>query len=228
MKAPWNNGKYSLLLSLCLLVVFWAAPAAIATVREGNFQINLYGPEQISSDPALNDGYENTWYMYPIPPNSPVPPPFWNQWWYNDPYIRPGGKWIQVSFDYKLLNPEQPGDVFITINWTNGQWINSNAPPTWQNSTDPEAFIQRLSDPEYNLNLDNWRFHLNPGSPVGSWNSGKYWLPIDYNPEWVSVDVQGVGNVGIWNGVLLHECVPEPATLLLLSFGGLGLLGRKK
>jgi len=227
MKMPFTIQKRILLLGLLAMLLLWTAPIAIAEVREGKFQVALYGPEDVRWDTAQNDGYDSTWYMYPIPPQSPVPPPFWNQWWWNDPYIQ-GGKWIQVSFDYKLLNPELLGDVFVTINWTNGQWVGQQAPPTWQNSANPEAFISRLSDPEFNLNLEDWRFMLQPESMPGHWDSGKIWLPINYNPEWVSVDVQGMGNVGIWNGVLYHECVPEPATLLLLAFGGVALLGQKR
>ena len=226
MKIPLTIQRRILLFGL-LAMLLWAVPMAAAEVREGKFQIDMYGPEDVQWDTAQNDGYNSTWYMYPIPPQSPAPPPFWNQWWWNDPYIQ-GGKWVQVSFDYKLLNPELPGDVFITINWTNGQWVGQQSPPTWQNSANPETFISRLSDPEFNLNLEDWRFMLPPGTMPGQWDSGKIWLPINYNPEGVSVDVQGMGNVGIYNGGILHECIPEPATLLLMAFGGSALLGHKR
>jgi hypothetical protein len=209
-------------LSLFLLVAFLTASAAAAEVKTGHFQAQLYGEEDIQWDTALNDGYESTWYRYPQ--NSP---PFWNEWWYDDPY-QLGGKWVQVTFDYSLINPGAPGDVHVTINWTNSLWVGQAAPPNWQNSANPELYIKRLSDPEYNIDQGPWNFHLEPGSPGRSWDSGKIWLPINYNPEWVSVDVQGMGNVGISNGVLLHECVPEPATLILLCLGGLSLLRKRR
>lgn len=217
-----------------IAIVLLLTAAAAAEIREGFFQVDVYGPEALQWDPALNSGFDSKWYCYPqsqgtVPPPQENPPlPWWNEWWWNDPFIK-GGKWIQVSFDYKLINPNQPGDVAITINWTNGLWVGQNTPPIWADppAYDPEMYIERLTDPEYNVNLD-WHFHLDPFDPGGHWDSGVYWLPIPYNPEWVSVDVQGMGNVAIYNGRLLHECVvPEPATLLLLALGGAVMILKK-
>ncbi len=81
-------------------VLLMAGTMALAEVREGKFQMELYEPEQISYDRLLNDGYDSMWYRYPqeIGTVQVQPLPWWNQWWWNDPYIK-GGKWIQVSFD---------------------------------------------------------------------------------------------------------------------------------
>lgn len=222
------KGKIRIALGMTA-VLLMAAAVATAQLREGLFQIDLHGPEEISWNRDLNSGYASMWYRYPQA-GTTQPLPWWNEWFWNDPYIRPGGKWIDVSFNYKLLNPNLAGDVFVTINWTNGQWVGRDAPPTWSDppAYDPELYIERLTDPEYNLNLDNWRIRLPAGSLPGSWSSGRYWLPIDYNPEWVSVDVRGDGNVGIWSGVILHECVPEPTTLALLAIGSLAAIRGKK
>jgi hypothetical protein len=219
--------KKLIFMSLCLLVAFVAAPVAMATPKVGHFQVEVYSETNISWNTSLNDGYESTWYEYPQDS-----PPFWNEWWYDDPYLKPGGKWVQVTFDYDLIISELPGDVHVTINWTNGLWEGVAQgrlkPPIYAGVPDPETYIERLSDPEYGIDQGPWNFHLEPLSPGGSWDSGKVWLPVDYNPEWVSVDVQGMGNVGISNGVLLHECVPEPATVCLLGLGALSLLRRRK
>jgi hypothetical protein len=212
--------RIAFLMTAALLLV---TASVTAQIREGLFQIELYSQESIDWDRSLNSGFQSTWYNYPQSQTTQLMP-WWNEWFWNDPYI-PGGKWVQVSFDYKLINPDQPGDVFVTVNWTNGQWVGLAEPPTWQNTANPEVFIERLTD--YDV---NWTFHLDPdpGNPGARWDSGKFWLPIKYNPEWVSVDVQGMGNVGIWNGVILHECVPEPATLILLVGGGLFMIRMKK
>jgi hypothetical protein len=220
--------KKLVLLCLFLLVMFLAAPFAVAEVKTGHFQVELYSENSIQwdPDPSVNDGYESTWYNYPQDS-----PPWWNEWWYDDPY-QLGGKWVQVTFDYALINPLLPGDVHVTINWTNGLWEGVEQgrlkPPIYAGVPNPELYIERLSDPEYNINQNPWNLHLEPLSPGGSYDSTWFLLPIDYNPEWVSVDVQGMGNVGISNGILLHECVPEPATLILLCLGGLSLLRKHR
>ena len=53
----------------------------------------------------------------------------------------------------------------------------------------------------------------------------------DYNPEWVSIDVQadlGTNGGMMVEGWIDHECIPEPATLSLLGLGGLAMLRRKR
>ena len=195
-------------------VAFTISPAGAGLVRTGNFQIEVVSEEEVYWNTALNNGYNNTWYKYPQ--NSP---PFWNEWWYNDPYIQPGGKWVQVSFDYNLINKEGQGDVAVVVNWTNSGWVGQNAPPTWDNSANPEAFIQRLFVQA---------FHMDPNAQGGHYDSEKIWLPIDYNPEWVSVDVQGMGNVGISGGVIQHQCVPLPGAVWLLGSGLIGLVGLRR
>ena len=61
-------------------------------------------------------------------------------------------------------------------------------------------------------------------------------IPIDmhidvpyYNPEWVSIDVMGNAEGSfLFNGTITHECIPEPATVALLSIGALALLQRRR
>jgi hypothetical protein len=212
-----KQAKFFLMMFILFAVMAFAvSPAAAGLVKTGLFQINVYSEEDVSWNASANDGYNSTWYKYPQ--NSP---PFWNQWWYDDPYIKPGGKWVEVSFNYGLINAAQPGLVHVTINWTNELWVGQNAPPSWLNTgaEGPEKYIVRLP---------GWDFQLDPGALNGSWTSGKYWLPIDYNPEWISVDVQGMGNVGIWNGVIDHQCVPLPGVFWLFSSGLLGIVGIRR
>lgn len=201
--------------TVCLL-----ASVASGQIRTGRFQIALIEPEVVSYDAAVpwNDGYECTWFRYPMGGQEL---PWWNEWWYNDPYLCPGGKWVRVVFDYALLNPNLPGNVVVTINWTNGQWVDQATPPTWDTPgiDDPEQYIVRATPIEV--------FTIAPYSQPGHYDSGEYWLPINYNPEWVSVDVRGLGNVVIYNGRIYHECVPEPASALLIALGGVYLWKRK-
>jgi hypothetical protein len=211
--------KHIMLISCAILAIF--TTTTWAEVREGIFQLEVYGPDKVQWNRDLNSGFDNTWYEYPQSTES-TPLPWWNEWYWNDPFII-GGKWVQITFDYQLIDSELVGNVFVTLNWTNEKWTGQKTPPIPDIVANPEDYIERLTD--YGV---IWEFELPAGSAAGRYDSGKYWLPINYNPEWVSVDVQGMGNVGILNGIILHECVPEPATITLLSFGALVLLKKKR
>ncbi|HOK94777.1 MAG TPA: hypothetical protein PK052_11625 [Anaerohalosphaeraceae bacterium] len=55
-----------------------------AEVREGYFQVDLIGPDELVWDPALNSGFEGQWYRYPQPDVAPQEDPqpvfpWWNE-----------------------------------------------------------------------------------------------------------------------------------------------------
>ena len=206
-------------LLIVTMVAFVTGTATASEVRHGIFQIEFVpGQTEPRSDPALNDGFQQTWFYYPPPSNgtslaSVQPLPWWNEWWYNDPFIQPGGKWVDINFQWQPIDPGQPTDFHVTINWTNGGWRNQGTPPIGGQGYDPELYIERLTP---------WVVHSDPGLPGGSFDTGIYWLPIDYNPVWVSVDVRG-NNVLISNGTIDHQCVPIPGAVLLFGSGLAGL-----
>jgi hypothetical protein len=65
--------------------------------------------------------------------------------------------------------------------------------------------------------------------------SGHFVIP-DFNPEWVSIDVRviawqtdpaggGIMPLSVTlSGDVIHRCVPEPGTLVLLLTAGIGLV----
>ncbi|MEW6219691.1 MAG: hypothetical protein AB1634_09205 [Thermodesulfobacteriota bacterium] len=191
--------------------------SAAFEVREGRFQLELVSPTQAQWDRDQNDGFNNSWYMYPQQLEGmaldQVALPWWNEWWWNDPY-RIGGKWVQIQFDWSPIDPNMPVQVGVTINWTNGGWVGQQGPPIPGQGYDAEQYIERLHP---------WELMGNGGH----FDSGLYWLPIHYNPEWVSVDVRG-GNVLIANGQIWHQCVPLPGAVWLLGSGLLGLVGLRR
>ena len=238
--------KYIVLAFVAMVLLFIGSNAAEAgPVRVGNFQVCL-NDDVVTSVPSENTGYENgTWFLYDNPngiylPNptfatnlpaaSPPPPQmWWNEWWYNDPMVMPGGKWVRIEFDYQLVDPMAPGSFFVTINWSTPEWstdidgniIDTVNPPVPGMVDNPELYLVRL---------EPWFFVMDPGdTTTGHFDSEVFWLPIDYNPEWVSVDVQGQ-NVFIFNGIIEHQCapVPIPGAVVLLGSGLVGLAGIKR
>jgi PEP-CTERM motif len=141
-----------------------------------------------------------------------------NQWFYNDLYDPTRWKEIQLDFTINITDPA--GWAEIAINWTSDIWPGNGGGPGGTpplpplNPADELAWIVRdtvvtfgYTGMEQSLNLE------------------LYVIP-DYNPEWVSIDVQGQ-YFTIPDGHMFHDCVPEPATLSLVALG-LGALAVRR
>jgi hypothetical protein len=108
----------------------------------------------------------------------------------------------------------QPGQVDVAINWSTMAYPRGTGHP-------PIPPLDPVLEQEWIVRQPVF------SGPIGVGEnrviSGTTIIP-NFNPEWVSIDVRGM-NVGVYNGQLIHECVPEPATLAMLLGGGLlGLL----
>lgn len=171
---------------------------------------------------------EGVWFYYDDDPNGP----WFNQWFYDHPYDPNRYKRIEISFTAQTFSvagidtlsslPEP--ELNIVINWSTDQW-----------SLNPPELIGSSPDPSQVPPLPNFvgsdeLLYIGRSDPI-SWQQGiqvnfNYIIP-DYNPEWISVDVWG-RNVQILDGYIRHECIPEPATLLMLGGLGLGLAAAKR
>jgi len=215
----------AVLLALTLLVGM-AGTAVADKTQFGYFQVKLLGWDATPGwDGQLNSGFQSTWFAYPqpAPPTQPPPPTWWNEWFYDGKLVIPGGKFVNVVFDWLPINPGIPSNFHVTINWSTAGWQPGQGTPPVPitGAPDPEQYIGRSTP---------YVFQYIP-DPTGAnppvlqhFQSGDFWLPIPYNPEWVSIDVRGE-NVFIMNGILEHTCVPIPGALWLLGPGLLGLLG---
>ncbi len=234
---------YPIFISLIFILCITPGQAqAVGDIRTDQFQIDSFFDVtyDVNVDPrgpqGTGTGYDNgAWFRYapqidPATGNETTPggwavrrdpfqspAPWWNQWFYNDPLI-PGGKRVRLELYWDTGTSY---DFDITINWSNRQYPFEDRPPM----PDQGELIERL---------DAWHIvNDDTGQLITDW----FYLPIDYNPVWVSIDIRGYYGFdpsgqpvpgGPITGVLEHQCVPVPGAFLLLASGMLFITGLRR
>jgi len=200
-----------------LLLGAWAASVSAAPI------IDTFGAmmreEFVPPDQRLVNGTgsgwrapetNQLWFYYPETG-------WWNEWFYDHPLDLTRWKKIDWSMLVRNVVSTPPGFAEIAINWSTPSYpSNPNTPPI-------PAIIPAGMEQQWIQRQVVFSGTLPIGlDPIPI--SGHIEIP-NYNPEWVSIDIRGF-NFQVGNGVLSHECVPEPATLAMLLGGGLlSLLG---
>jgi hypothetical protein len=134
-------------------------------------------------------GYNNgQWYYYTNTDWS-------NQWFYDDPFDLARMKIIDVFLEIQPLDPCQPSQVTIAYNWSTPLWLDPNEPP-----------LPPLTPVEESLYIERSIFFEDDLSvwPQFVEDHFEIW---EYNPEWISIDVNGY-NYEIIGGCIDHACIP--------------------
>jgi hypothetical protein len=189
---------------LSCVVVLFSVVSAQATVHNDSFNVAVDSQGNVVSGGGSGGAQ---WNYYPNHN-------WWNIWFYDDPLkMDPAYKIVSFSLHVSSLDPTVASRFQMTLNWTTPAWSpNPNSPPLPPLSTaDEDLYIGRDTNPSITLvySFTNKSFDL---------SKTDYKLPIPYNPEWISIDIRGV-NFEITDGTIIHECVPEPVTIILLGLG---------
>lgn len=148
-------------------------------------------PEMSGGAPVNDPGENGQWLLY----TTPAGVPWYNIWFYDDPFDPGKMKRIRMGF---WVMPLAAGDapfvseLFYVVNWSTPAW--DPAIPGYPTPND-EAFIMRSET--------NGPILIPPLPPPGMWIELYFEIP-DYNPEWVSVDIFGSF---IW---ILMDPIPPP------------------
>lgn len=160
-------------------------------------------------------GYgDGTWYYYE---NTE----WWNQWFYDHPYDPDRWKEIDLGFTIQPSDPTYGGYyIELVINWSTPEWsadgVTDNPPLPPLTPNDEGLYIARELV---------WSGEF---CGVQEFVLEDFIIP-DYNPEWISIDVRGMGfEIVEGTGWIRHSClIPEPATLSLFGLGAAGLLAAR-
>jgi hypothetical protein len=131
------------------------------------------------------------------------------QWFYDHPPDPDRWKTISAGALVEVQWTLADWEAGIAVSYSAPHYSNPDAPPV-----DEADIIQEV---------------LWEGSDPLTRRYGGYHVIEDYNPEWVSIDVYAwnynpTSDVVYFDGDITHECLPEPATLMMLAIGVLGLL----
>ncbi len=126
------------------------------------------------------------WYYYPDED-------WWNIWFYDHPFDPERRKIGYIEFDLMILDPTQPGYLDLAVNWSTDLWSIEQLPG---DSMPPLPGVPEL--PYIGRTI------LHSGEVVPG-HYRYYYEILDYNPEWISVDVRGY-NFEIPMGIIEHTC----------------------
>jgi hypothetical protein len=146
------------------------------------------GPDGVAQGggSGYNDGQ---WYYYP---NTD----WWNEWFYDHPFDPQRKKIIDVSFMIQPLDPGLPSWATVAYNWSAPDWPDPCNPP-----------LPPLDPVEEGLYIERSIFFEDDLAVWPQFIEDHFEID-EYNPEWISIDVNGF-NFEIIDGWIDHACIPK-------------------
>jgi hypothetical protein len=145
------------------------------------------GPDGSFWSGGGQDAFGQGWYFY-------QESEWWNIWFYDHPYDTNRMKRIHIEFDVFPTDMQFPSFLELAVNWSTEAW-SIEQPPA--DSAPPLPGV-----PE---DLYIGRYTLYIGEVVPGHYIYEYEI-LDFNPEWVSIDVRGY-NYTIPMGLITHTCL---------------------
>lgn len=132
------------------------------------------------------DAYGQGWYYYE---NFE----WWNIWFYDHPLDPARMKTMTISGSVSKIDPNLPSFIEIAFNWSTSYWPSGGPPP-----------IPPLDVPQEEQFIGRQTFFMQPDyeGPI----DGLFEI-MEYNPEWVSVDIRGYNFR--FDGIIEHTCRPR-------------------
>jgi len=212
------------------LLVWVAGPAAADPWMIDSFFDVFYQDGTVAPPPESGGtGYDGNgdghgdWVYYP---NTG----WTNQWFYNAPLDMTRYKEIYYDIQIDPLDPGMPSQLTLVVNWSSPLYPNGTGAPPLDMIEDPPGSglyrpIALTEEEEWIVrDVELWYGPV-PAAGVRLTNVGMAPIYVPYNPEWVSVDIMGY-NLDM-SGTIWHACLPEPASVVLLSLASLALIRRR-
>ena len=180
---------------LALTAAFWNSPAQAV---EDWFWVSVDSTGMVDPDPMASGGtgYNGGWwYEY-------YDSGWWNEWFYNAPFDPERKKEMEVDLWIEPLDPD--AYVRIVYNWSTDAWYEWATPRGITEPPLPDYFLMYPIDED--VMIDRTVVIYDGLVPVTGMSIYDRIYILDYNPEWVSIDVQGY-NFYI-DGMIRHECQP--------------------
>ncbi|MEE9441754.1 MAG: dockerin type I repeat-containing protein [candidate division Zixibacteria bacterium] len=145
------------------------------------------------TDPYHDPASGGPWYYYPETN-------WWNIWFYDHLFDDERFKVIHIEIDIDKYdrNPQILSFITLAVNWSTDLWSIEGNPPGQPRvpplpGVNEQAYIGR--DTLLNIEI------MGPGHYIFDY------VIYDYNPEWVSIDVQGENFIILESSFIEHACV---------------------